>query len=159
MAFVYKECRKCRAFRKISLFILFGAFFSLLGTTFCYGESAPIFYTVRIRAIRDDVALHVREGDTVTDPVGKYNIGTVGRVELRSAMTENYSSEKNEMVLSELEGYSDVYITVSASGERDGALAYIGSYRIYVGKTVPLRLPDFCGVGVCVGIGEKNGRT
>lgn len=159
MALLCKSCRKNTAFRTFSLIIIFGALFSLLGTTYCSSEGAPVFYTLKIPSIRDDVALHVKEGDSVTDPVGKYSIGTVSKVELHAAKVEKYSIEKNEMVLSELEGYSDVYITVSANAHADSAIIDIGAYKVYIGKHMSVRLPDFYGSGVCVGIGGRRNGT
>ena len=149
-------CRIYKAFRNFTFALIFGVLFSHLGMTHAYGESTPIFYTVKIPFIRDDVALHVRKGDTVIDPVGKHNLGRVSDIRYRTALNESYSTEKNEMVLSECKGYSDIYLTISAKGEYDGSIFRIDSYPLHNGKEMPLRLPDFCGTGVCTGIAVRE---
>ena len=156
MASKSKGCRIYKTFRNFTFVLIFGVLFSLLGMTYAYGESTPIFYTVKIPHIRDDIALHIRKGDTVIDPAGKYNIGRISDIRFNASVVESYSAEKNEMVLSEYNGYSDVYITISAKGEYDGSKFKIGAYSLHHGKQVPLRLPDFCGVGVCTKIGGKE---
>ncbi len=152
MASTHKRCRDCRAFRNIAFVLIFGAFLSLLGTTEAKGESAPILYTLRVSCIRDDIAMHIRRGDSVTDPVGKAPLGRVVDIRYKQSVAEGYDAEKNEMVISEVDGYSDIYITVSAKGEQNGAILRLDSYSVHIGKWMPLRLPDFYGEGVCVGI-------
>ena len=156
MALINPRCRARKTFRKFAFILIFGVFFSLLGTTCSSGESTPIFYTVKIPFLRDDIAMHIRKNDTVIDPVGKYNIGKITDVSYEVAKSENYSSEKNEMVVSECAGYCDVYITVSADGAHDGKIFRVGAYKLYAGKNMPIRLPDFCGHGVCVDVGKRQ---
>lgn len=155
MASGLSVCRIYRAFRNFAFILIFGAIFSLLGTTYACGEDAPIFYTVKLNFIRDDIALHIKEGDIVTDGISGENIGTVTKVDYAQALSENYSSEKNEMVISECEGYSDVYITVKAEAKRKNSVLQIGSYTLNRGKTMFLHLPDFAGEGICVSTGGK----
>ena len=156
MALTKSRCRARKTFRNFAFILIFGVFFSLLGTTCSSGESTPIFYTVKLPFLRDDIAMHILRDDTVIDPVGKYNIGKITDITYEVAKSENYSSDKNEMVISECKGYSDVYITVVSNGERDGNIFRIGAYKLYAGKSMPIRLPDFCGHGVCVDIGEAK---
>ena len=155
MAHEKNLCRARKTFRNFAFILMLGAFFSLLGTTYSSGEGAPIFYTVKIPFLRDDIAMHIRKQDTVIDPVGKYNVGKITDITYETAKSENYSSEKNEMVISECKGYCDVYITVSTEADFDGKSYRIGGYKLYVGKSMPIRLPDFCGSGTCISVGRE----
>ena len=146
--------RNYKATSKFAFIIILGAVLSLLGSTVAKSESAPIFYTLRVSCIRNDVALHVKEGDSIIEAVGKFPLGRVEKVTLSPSEAETYNEEKNEMTLAKIDGYSDIYIEVSALGEEKDNEGKIGAYTLYEGKTVYFRLPDFSGEGVCILIGE-----
>ena len=149
-----RRCRALRATRNFAIITIFGVLFSLLCPLVAHGEGTPIFYSVKLPFIRDDIALHIRLGDAAIEPVGKEEIGRVVSVEYAKAIKENYSTEKNEMVLSECEGYCDVTLTLSCKGELTDTGARLGSLRIYSGMPLSVRLPDFYGAGVCTHISE-----
>ena len=144
--------RNYKAPSKFAFILILGAVFSLFLSIAARGESAPIFYTVKVCCIRNDIALHVKAGDTVTDAVGKFPLGKIEKVVFTEAKAETYNQEKNEMTLAAVKGYSDIFISVSADGKILGNEAKIGSYTLYSGKRIYFRLPDFSGEGVCVEI-------
>ncbi len=148
--------RNYKVLSKFAFIFILGAVFSLFGSIVAKSESAPIFYTLRVSCIRNDIALHIKEGDSVTDAVGKFPLGRVEEVTLREAKTETYNQEKNEMTLSKIDGYSDIYIVISSQGEEKDGKTNIGAYHLYKGKTVYFRLPDFSGEGVCVKVGRSQ---
>ena len=107
--------------------------------------------------IRDDLALHVRAGDSIIDAVGKYNIGKITDIRYEKCTSEVFSHKENRNVISEYEGYCDIVLTVSATAKRNERGYSVSGYALRLGKEVAMRLPDFYGVGRIVSIDIREG--
>ena len=120
-------------------------------------ESVPINYRIRLHMIRDDIALHIRSGDSIVDAVGKHNIGKISDIRYEKCLSEVFSHKENRNVISEYEGFCDISLTVSANAVRTERGYSVDGYYLRLGKDIPLRLPDFYGVGKCVSVTFPEG--
>ena len=115
-------------------------------------ESAPsarsVQYTILIpRMMEGDSAL-IQSGDQLEDTVENYQLGTVVSVTVQPAVVQVLNQETRSYVDAVLEGYEDVYITVTTTcTESEDALMVGGGYDIRVGQTVGVRGPGYLGSG------------
>ena len=143
----------------ISLILLLSLFlFSMsVGVSARPSEDTPLTYKIKLHMIRDDIAPHIRRGDSIIEAVGKYNIGVITDIRYEKCTAEVFSHKENKNVLSEYEGFCDITLTVSASGSRGERGYSVNGYSLRLGKELCLRLPDFYGVGKCVSITASEG--
>lgn len=120
-------------------------------------ENVPLIYRIRLHMIRDDVALHIKQGDSIIEAVGKYNIGQISDVRYERCTAEFFSHHENKTVISEYEGYCDIILTVSAYASKSERGYSVNGYSLRLEKDIALRLPDFYGVGKCVSVTRAEG--
>lgn len=120
-------------------------------------DSAPLTYKIRLHMIRDDIAPHIRRGDNIIEAVGKYNIGVITDIRYEKCTAEVFSHRENRNILSEYEGYCDITLTVSALASKGERGYSVNGYSLRFGKEIPMRLPDFYGVGKCISVASQEG--
>lgn len=143
---------KIISFLLLSLIFLSLFFFVPTSVSAKGGENIPLVYNIRLHKIRDDIALHIKQGDSIIEAVGKYNIGKITDVRYELCTAEVFSHKENKNVISEYEGYCDISLTVSANASKSERGYSVNGYALRLGKEISLRLPDFYGVGKCVSI-------
>lgn len=146
-------------FSLVLIFIFFSFFCSApLVSMAKETENVSLIYKIRLHKIRDDVALHIKQGDSIIEAVGKYNIGEVLEVRYERSCAEVFSHHENKNVISEYEGYCDIVLTVSSSASKSERGYVVNGYLLRLSKEIALRLPDFYGVGKCVSVTRAEGR-
>lgn len=154
---VIRRTNKIISFLLISL--VFISLFSFISVSASAKESdgVSLVYRIKLHKIRDDIALHVKQGDVIIEAVGKYNIGRITDVRYESCSAEVFSHRENKNVISEYEGYCDITLTVSADASKGERGYSVNGYALRLGKELAFRLPDFYGVGKCVSITVSEG--
>lgn len=114
-----------------------------------------VSYEVEIKKIKIEVSDNISVGDTVIDSVGKYEIGTVDRVERTPTEIPKYDGEGNMTGKTVLSGYEDIIVYVSSLADISDKQINVGGYVLKVGKTMYLRFPEFVGEGICVRINQN----
>ncbi len=134
-------------------------------------EEVTIEYELWIVDIRNDIASHIKPGAEVTEASRLYHIGRIGdSIKTEPYMYEVYLDElydengnpiegitDGELVEVEKPGYVSVVlpITAVATVEDDGY--YVNGHKIYVGRLVYIRTPDFAGAGHVISINVTEG--
>ena len=117
-----------------------------------------IRYTICLEAALEGTGAQVRPGDSLTDSIKNYNIGTVESVETTVARVETFDMDEKKIVYTEAEGAEDVYITVVAPAViGENAVILDGGYKLHVNMVAYVRGEGFVGYGPVVSIerGEK----
>lgn len=140
--------------------ILFSALFCLLlwaaKPRSLSSPDTTLSYTLTVRGVRTEYVTDIHEGDTVLDAVGKRTIGQVSAYSVTPALTETYSRKDNCLRLVDHPARVDLTLTVLAKAKREGAAYMIEGFSLIGGKSIPLRLPNFVGTGVCTAITELS---
>ena len=118
-------------------------------------NDTELTYTVKLTAVRAEYTTDIHVGDRVLDAVGKREIGEVVAFAITPAMTETYSRNENRMRMVEYPGRVDMLLTVRCTAKKAENGYSIAGFPLVGGKTIPLRLPNFVGTGVCIQLEEK----
>jgi len=119
-------------------------------------ETVDIEYVIFINRLRSEIVQHITEGSKVIEGSKKYIIGESVKVTKEPYTEEVFSYQDNKLVVSEVPGLYNAYITVKAKAvlEEDGY--YVNGYRISTGTYVYARLPDFCGYGYVTNVSNVS---
>lgn len=113
-------------------------------------QTHTIRYVVELKGIRDEFADNVTIGENAVDSVAMYKIGTVVAYEEKEATYKGVNALKGESVISPVPGKMNMYVTIEAQAYLDKYIYSIDGYRIAVGSSVGLKLPNFIGIGYCI---------
>ena len=125
------------------------------------GEAAPtsvtVRYTVRFQRWVDGSGALVESGDKLVDAIKNYELGTVVSAEVVPASAFVLDHEQGAYVLSPIEGYEDVLVTVeSPCTVSDESVVVGGGYPIYVGATAYIRGEGYMASGPIISV-EREG--
>jgi len=130
----------------------------LKGTGEPQTKKTKIEYIVEFRQLREEFGDNFHVGAVISDSVAKYQLGDVTAVNVENATYNGNNQLTGELVVVDYPEHIDVQLTVSADatiGENE--MYYIGGgYRLSVGSTVYVRMPDFVGTGYCIDIKETE---
>ncbi len=116
------------------------------------GGTTPIEYTVRIGEVRDELADCISVGDEIVDSVGKYTIGRATEIKIYPTTAQKVGSKG--LTAEKIDGYSDIYVTVSAMASVSETDVIIDGYNLKIGRIMYLRFPNFTAMCECVEINE-----
>lgn len=111
---------------------------------------------IKLEGVRNDLVGHIKKGDPVIEAATKKELGRVYGIKTEPHLKEVFSQTEKKLVLREYEGYSDLFLTLSASAKTESGDLMQNGYPIKIGKSLSLRLPTFCGVGYCVSISFES---
>lgn len=118
-----------------------------------FATTYDIEYTVALNGVRVEFKDKVQVGDRIVETVGLDGIGSVTDVVYTASKfvgtdSNGHSITSNHPVL------YDVMITVRAEATLQSGVYSVNGYGITAGKSIPFRVPDFIGEGVCVSVEE-----
>lgn len=133
--------------------VAFGYVFHSLkndGTT--TGEAVKLQYVLKVGDIKDMLLGNVEKGDEILNANNGKSIGTV--IALSSAPTKltGTNSATGNRVISEIEGRSDLYITVSAEAHLVNNMYLVNGVGIMVGAGVDFVTPGLYAAASVVGV-------
>lgn len=118
-----------------------------------FATTYDIEYTVALNGVRVEFKDKVQVDDRIVETVGLDGIGSVTDVVYTASKfvgtdSNGHSITSNHPVL------YDVMITVRAEATLQSGVYSVNGYGITAGKSIPFRVPDFIGEGVCVSVEE-----
>ncbi len=118
-------------------------------------ETVMIEYSLQFRKIPDSGTGSLGEGDTVRDPNSKVAIGQVAEIFHEPYAELVYvEAEQGNGIMAEMEGYTNMLVTVRGEATKDERGYYLNGIKILVGKQLEVWSPGYSGEGWCVGIRE-----
>ena len=115
------------------------------------GGDVQIRYVITSENIPEAVSLNIKTGDQIYDDVSNQLLGTVTAVTVTQSSLKGYD-ENGNLVLTPIEGKTDISITVEASVWADENPYKIDNYRIAVGSEISYHSANISLSGKCVSI-------
>lgn len=119
-------------------------------------ESVTIEYTVEFAKVNNSVIGSIKEGDSVTDPDNKQNIGTVVAVKSEPYSELIYNDNDGSVYMAENPDISNLLITVRAEASHSDSGYYVNGARFLVGRACNIWSRGFAGSGYCINIREMD---
>lgn len=111
-------------------------------------SSSTVRYTVLFQRMLQGSSQLIQPGDALEDAIKNFKLGKVVSVQAAPAESQVLDNESRQYVLSNLEGYEDVYVTVeSACTDNGESLLLDGGYDFRVGQLTYVRGPGYMGSG------------
>lgn len=110
-----------------------------------------IKYVLEVSEIRSEFCQKAAEGDAVRNADGGEQIGKVAAVSSVPAQHTGTDSSGSP-VLSDIDGYSTLYVTVEAQAKQGNTGYTVGGTLINTGKSVDVRLPSLCVEAKCISV-------
>lgn len=118
-----------------------------------FATTYDIEYTIALNGVRMEFKDKVKVGDSVIETVELDGIGNVTEVVYTASKFVGTDSSGHS-VTSDYPGLYDVMITIRADAAIQSGVYSVNGYGITAGKTIPFRVPDFIGEGVCISVRE-----
>lgn len=118
-----------------------------------FAPTYDIEYTVALNGVRVEFKDKVQEGDRIVETAGLDEIGRVTDVVYTASKFVGTDSNGHS-ITNDHPGLYDVMITVRAEASLQSGVYSVNGYGITAGKTIPFRVPDFIGEGVCGSVTE-----
>ncbi len=115
-------------------------------------DSYTLTYVVEATKISEEFADKISIGDTVIDSAKKMRIGTVTAVEVKPYEHMATNLHEGKLVLTPVDGYKNLEITVQADAVLDGISYSINGYEVYVGAKIFLSFGDMVCSGYCISL-------
>ena len=118
-------------------------------------DKIQVEFSLQFREIPDSGTGNLTEGDVIRDANSKAPMGQVTEI-----FYEPYSelllsdSEQGVGIMAEMEGYTNMLVTVRGEATKDERGYYLGGVRVLVGKQLDVWSPGYSGNGWCVAIRE-----
>jgi hypothetical protein len=116
------------------------------------GDACTLTYVVEVTGISEEFADKIAPGDAVTDSSKKLGIGTVSAVEQHPYQYLGENLTDASLVLTSVDDYCNLYVTVQADATLSGIGYSIGGYDIYVGAKVHMSFADLVCTGYCISL-------
>lgn len=114
-------------------------------------DHVNIKYVLEVSEIRSEFCQKAVAGDTVRLSDGGDRIGKVVAVSSVPAQHSGTDSSGTP-VLSDIDGYSTLYVTVETRARQVSTGYTVGGTLINTGKTVDVRLPSLCFEAKCISV-------
>ena len=131
------------------LLFLCVAFFFFARPRELAGNDTDLLYTVRFPCLRAEYATDIHTGDSVLDAVGKRQIGEVVSYSVTPALTETYDRTSGKMRRAAYPGRVTLTLSIRAKARQEEQGWSLSGLKLLRGTHLPLRLPNFSGVGTC----------
>jgi len=115
-------------------------------------ETVAIEYTVVVKDQPDYMHIVIEEGDTVIDSQKLKTSGTVAAVSIEPATYDVYAESTQSMVHGDMQDTNNVYITIRANVEQNGAGYLLNGQHLAVGGVAYVRTPRFVAKGYVVSV-------
>ena len=115
-------------------------------------DSYTLTYVVEVANLDEVFTDKIAPGDTVIDSASKRYIGTVTAVEERPYTHMSVNKTEGALVLNQVDGRINLYITVKADAQFSGITYNIGGYEVFVGSQTHLSFDDFVCSGYCISL-------
>ena len=116
------------------------------------GSSTRVSYVIEVTGLHKDYADLISVGDKPIDSSIKTARGTVTALETRNYYYTGTNLHDATMVLSSVENYVSLYITIEADALLDNFTYTVNGGEIYVGKLVYLSFDDIVCSGYCIAL-------
>ena len=117
-------------------------------------------YTVRFQKMIEGTETLVEPGDKLTDNIKNYNLGTVLSTEAKPARTRVVDEFGKQVLMAEIPGHVDLYVTVRSDAATlgDNAVVLDGGYNLRVNTTAYIKGEGYMASGPVVAI-EREGQA
>ncbi len=118
-------------------------------------DKIQVEFSLQFREIPDSGTGNLTEGDVIRDANSKAPMGQVTEI-----FYEPYSElllvdgEQGSGIMAEMEGYTNMLVTVRGEATKDERGFYLGGVKVLVGKPLDVWSPGYSGEGWCVSIRE-----
>lgn len=120
-------------------------------------NATETYYTIHLEKMLDGTASMVQVGDQLVDALGDTELGTVTSVEVIPSRSLVLDQQKRAFVLSAVEGYEDVLVTLKVPLNVSDRTITIGNgYVVRVGSMTYLRGAGFMARGPIVAIERRE---
>lgn len=119
-------------------------------------ESVHVSYVVEITGLYEDYQDKISVGDKPIDSSKKTALGVITALETRPYMYTGSNLHDGTMVLSTVEDYVNMYVTIEADAVLDGYGYTVNGGDIYVGKLVYLAFADIVCSGYCIALDVES---
>ena len=114
--------------------------------------SSRVSYVIEVTGLHKDYADLIAVGDKPIDSSIKTPRGTVTAIETRDYYYTGTNLHDATMVLSTVENYVSLYVTIEADALLDNYTYTVNGGEIYVGKLVYLSFDDIVCSGYCIAL-------
>ena len=126
------------------------------------GAPAPssVTYVVCFQKMIEGTETLVEPGDKLTDNIKNYAIGTVVSTEVQPARTRVVDEFGKQVVMAEIPGHVDLYVTVRSDSATlgDNAVVLGGGYNLRVNTTAYIKGEGYMASGPIISI-EREGQA
>jgi len=126
------------------------------------GAPAPssVTYVVRFQKMIEGTETLVEPGDKLTDNIKNYALGTVVSTEVQPARTRVVDEFGKQVLMAEVPGHVDLYVTVRSDSATlgDNAVVLDGGYNLRVNTTAYIRGEGYMASGPIISI-EREGQA
>lgn len=126
------------------------------------GAPAPssVTYVVRFQKMIEGTETLVEPGDKLTDNIKNYAMGTVISTEVQPAKTRAVDEFGKQVLMAEVPGCVDLYVTVRSDSATlgDNAVILDGGYSLRVNSTAYIRGEGYMASGPVISI-EREGQA
>ncbi len=121
-------------------------------------DKINIEYSLQFREIPDSGTGNLTEGDVVRDANSKVSLGQVTEIfhEPYAELVYTESEGQGYGVMAEMEGYTNMLVTVRGEATKDERGYYLNGVKLLVGRQMDVWSPGYSGQGWCVAIREVN---
>ena len=121
-------------------------------------QSHTLQYTLRFQRWPEGTSGLIEAGDLLVDTVKNYELGRVVSFETVPAQTLLLSQTDKKYVLSTVQGYEDILVTVESpcTISQEGDLILGGGYALRVGETAYIRSEGYMASGPVVAIDREG---
>ena len=118
--------------------------------------TSTVRYVVRFQKWMEGTGSLIEEGDKLVDNIKNYDLGQVVSTQVVPVEYQMLDHENREYVLSDLEGYEDILVTVESSCTVGDIILLGGGYELRVGSIAYIRGEGYMASGPIISI-EREG--
>lgn len=115
-------------------------------------ESVRLSYVIEVTGLHEDYVDKIAVGDAPIDSSKKTPLGVITALETRPYTYTGTNLHDGTMVLSTVEDYVTLYITIEADAAVDGYGYTVSGGDMYVGKLTYLSFTDIVCSGYCIAL-------
>ncbi len=117
-------------------------------------DKIQVEFTVLFKEIPDSGTGNLAEGDVIRDANSKAPMGQIAEVFYEPYSELLLLNGEQGGVMAEMEGYTNMLVTVRGEATKDERGYYFGGIKVLVGKPLDVWSPGYSGEGWCVSIRE-----
>ena len=110
-------------------------------------EISRVRYVLQVNELSSDFSDNIKAGETVLDYGTHTSAGEVVAVDFENYVYVGHDKTTGEQVLTPVEDYVNLYITVEGDAVLEDEIYYINDTSLYIGKRLDMMMPDLFCVG------------